>query len=124
MEEENEMEDDLQLSLSEAFGSLFKTHKTHCGQLLTTLFNDLLPEYLSQDAPFVKQKFALYVVDDLVEFLGLEILGDKYEDCFKVIENYSKSVNPVLRQAGVYGLGISSQSSGELFAKFSDSTIQ
>jgi len=109
MEEENEMEDDLQLTVSEAFGSLFKTHKNHCGQLLVTLFNDLLPSYLDEKAAFVKQKFALYIVVDLVEHLGLEILGPKYEDCFHVIERSSKSMNPVIRQAGVYGLGISSQ---------------
>lgn len=123
MEEENEMEDDLQLTVSEAFGSLFKTHKNHCGQLLVTLFNDLLPSYLDEKAAFVKQKFALYIVVDLVEHLGLEILGPKYEDCFHVIERSSKSMNPVIRQAGVYGLGISSQWNEEVFKKFSDSTL-
>lgn len=80
MDEENDMEDDLQLTISEAFGALFKTHKHHCGELLSSLFTDLLPQYLDDSAPFVKQKFGLYIVVDLVEHLGLEILGDKYED--------------------------------------------
>lgn len=124
MEEENNMEDDLQLTISEAFGSLFKTHKNQCGELLRSLFNDLLPEYLNDEAPFVKQKFALYVVVDLVEHLGLEILGEKYQDCFKVIEKYSQAINPIFRQAGVYGLGMSAKSSGEYFKNFSDSTVE
>ena len=123
MEEENEIEDDLQLTLSEAFGSLFKTHKNKCASLLTTLFNDLLPSYLDEKAPFIKQKFGIYIVVDLVEHLGLEILGGKYEDCFQVIARCSKSINPVIRQAGVYGLGVSSLSSGELFEKYSDETL-
>lgn len=123
MEEENDMEDDLQLTISEAFGSLFKTHKHHCSTLLNSLFEDLLPEYLNDSAPFIKQKFGLYIVVDLVEHLGLEILGDKYLDCFKVIEKYAQSINPVCRQAGVYGLGMSSKSSGEYFKNFSDSTV-
>mmetsp|Transcript_33835 Transcript_33835/g.33364 ORF Transcript_33835/g.33364 Transcript_33835/m.33364 type:complete len:423 (-) Transcript_33835:378-1646(-) len=124
MEEENEIEDDLQLTLSEAFGALFKTHKNKCANLLNTLFNDLLPSYLDESAPFVKQKFGVYIVVDLVEHLGLEILGEKYEDCFQVIARCSKSVNPVIRQAGVYGLGISSNSGGELFAKYSTDALQ
>jgi len=95
MEEENEMEDDLQLTISEAFGTLFKTHKHQCKELLTNLFSSLLPEYLNDNAPFIKQKFGLYVVVDLVEHLGLEDLGEKIDDCYKVIEKYAGSINPV-----------------------------
>lgn len=124
MDEENEMEDDLQLTISEAFGSLFKTHKHHCKELLSNLFTTLLPQYLDDKAPFVKQKFGLYIVVDLVEHLGLEILGEKYEDCFRVIEKYSSSINPICRQAGVYGLGVSAKSGGEYFSKFASSTVE
>ena len=123
MQEENEMEDDLQLTISETFGSLFKTHKNQCKQLLQTLFGTLLPEYLNENAPFVKQKFALYIVIDLIEYLGLEILGEKYADCFRVIEKYAQATNPIFRQAGVYGLGISALQGGEYFKEFSETSV-
>lgn len=124
MEEENEIEDDLQLTLSEAFGTLFKTHKSKCGNLLKTLLEDLLPAYLDENASFIKQKFGIYIVVDLVEHLGLEILGEKYQDCLSVIARCSKSLNPVIRQAGVYGLGVSSESSGDLFKEYADKTLE
>ena len=54
MEEENEVEDELQFAISETFGILFKTHKLHCKDLLVTLFDDLLPNYLQETSPFVK----------------------------------------------------------------------
>lgn len=123
MDEENDMEDDLQLTISEAFGSLFKTHKNQCSQLLSSLFESLLPAYLDESAPFIKQKFGLYIVVDLVEHLGVEILGDKFKDCFLIIKKYAQSINPICRQAGVYGLGIGANTSGDLFKEFADETV-
>ena len=124
MEEENEMEDDLQLTISEAFGTLFKTHKNQCSELLSNLFTSLLPEYLDDNAPFIKQKFGLYIVVDLVEHLGLEHLGEKIDDCLKVIEKYAESINPVWRQAGVYGLGVFAKNSGDYFSSFADTVVE
>lgn len=123
MEEENDMEDELQLTISEAFGALFKTHKNQCQELLKHMFSDSLPKYLDDSAPMVKQKFALYIIVDIVEHLGLEILGDKYEDCFNVIAKFSLSVNPVLRQASMYGLGMSAKDGGEFFKKYASNTV-
>jgi len=76
MEEENEVEDELQMAISETFGILFKTHKDQCKKLVETLFSDLLPNYLSESAVFVKKKFALFVIVDLIEHLGLERIAE------------------------------------------------
>jgi len=125
MKEENEMEDDLQLAISEAFGTLFKTHKNHCQELLSNLFTEKLPKYLDEEhSPVVKQKFALYIIVDIVEHLGLEILGDKYDDCFAVIARYSQSINPILRQASSYGLGMSAREGGAYFEKYAKDTVE
>lgn len=124
MEEENDMEDDLQLAISDAFGALFKTHKDHCQELLKDMFTEKLPKYLAEDAPIVKQKFALYVIIDMVEHLGLEILKDKYEDCFKVVAKYANSINPVLRQASCFGLGVSAKEGGEYFRPYAKETSE
>jgi importin-5 len=124
MKEENEMEDDLQLAISETFGALFKTHKNHCKELLNSMFTSLLPQYLDEGAPFVKQKFALYIVVDLVEYLGYEYLGEKIDDCYQVIQKYTQESNPIYRQAGVYGLGITAVNGGEFFSKVGEQTIE
>lgn len=125
MEEENEMEDDLQLVISETFGALFKTHKNYCHELLKDFFETKLDKYLDEESsPMVKQKFALYIIVDIVEHLGLDILGDKYEYCFRIIARYSQCINPVLRQASVYGLGMSAQQGGACFEKYATDIVE
>jgi len=91
------MEDELQFAISETFGILFKTHKMHCSQLLKTLLEDLLPNYLQETSPFVKQKFAIFIIVDLLEHLGNEYLAEHFESCFQTLLKYSKSENPVFR---------------------------
>lgn len=74
IKEENRNEYDLQLSLAEMIGIIFKTHKEFSRNLLTELFNNILPEALSSEEK-EKQKFALFVLDDMIEFLGPAMLG-------------------------------------------------
>lgn len=49
IKEENRSEYDLQLTLSEIIGILFKTHKPKIGNLLNQLFTELLPNALNSD---------------------------------------------------------------------------
>lgn len=72
-EQEQKNEDELQTSIEGIFGALFKSHSSLCGKLLETLFSDFIPVYLDKEAPFIKQKFALYVIVDVLEYLGFEI---------------------------------------------------
>ena len=72
--EENKNEYDLQLSIAELIGVLFKTHPQLSSIIVQDLFNTLLRESLeSQEKQ--KNKFALFIMDDIVEYLGPEILG-------------------------------------------------
>jgi Importin repeat 6 len=77
IKEENRSEYDLQLSISEIIGTIFKTHKGLVSNLLNTLFTTILPEALASDVKD-KTKFVLFILDDMVEFLGPEILGQHY----------------------------------------------
>ena len=124
MQEENDVEDELQFAISETFGILFKTHKLHCKELLVTLFGDLLPNYLQEDSPFVKQKFALFVIVDLLEHLGYENLGDQFKSCFETLLRYSKSDNAVYRQAANYGFGIAAKFCPEGFKEYKDQVLE
>lgn len=122
--QEEEFEDQLQVSVTEVFGALFKTHKDQCGMLLKTLFEDLLPDYLKEDASVLKNKFALYVVVDLFDHLGIELFQDKLEDCFSVFIRFGKDPSPVLRQACAYGIGIFAQKGGEHFHPYVDQSLE
>ena len=121
MEEENKIEDELQLAISETFGSLFMTHNDQCGLLVKTLFEQLLPVYLGDGAQYIKKKFALFVIDDLIEHLGLGRIDEgQFAGCFSTLISYSKDPNPVLRQACNYGFGIIARVGGTHFQQYAD----
>lgn len=106
MEMENDNEDEFQISISEIFGALFKTHREHCGLLCATLFNDMLPQYLDDSAPDVKKRFSLYVIVDLIEFLEYDYIKDQFEPLVRYLFEYAKCDITVLRQSALYGIGM------------------
>jgi len=77
LKEENKNENELQVALAEIFGILFKTHKAHCSNLVQKLISTVLPEVAKSDTK-QKQKFLLFILDDMVEFLGPDFLGPVY----------------------------------------------
>ena len=98
MEEEMKVEDELQIAISETFGVLFKTHKDQCKLLVETLFGQLLPDYLSEGKPDIKKKFALFVIVDLIEHLGLDRIDEaQFKGCFEILVIHAQHPNPVLR---------------------------
>ena len=58
-------------------GTLFKTHGPLCGDLINQLINVTLPTALNSNEK-QKTKFGLFVMDDMVEFLGPALLGPLY----------------------------------------------
>ena len=50
-------------------GVLFKTHKHHCGKLVEALKSTFVPQCL-QSGVQKRFKFALFILDDMVEYLG------------------------------------------------------
>lgn len=79
LKEENKNENELQIALAEILGVLFKTHKEHCGKLVQKLISEVLPEAAKSETKH-KQKFVLFILDDMVEFLGPDFLGPVYAE--------------------------------------------
>lgn len=77
IKEENKNEHDLQLSIAEIIGIIFKTHPQFSASIVQNLLTGLLTETLQSEEK-VKNKFALFIMDDMVEYLGPEILKDHY----------------------------------------------
>jgi len=77
LKEENKNEHQLQLDLGEIIGVIFKTHKDHCNTLTQKLITTILPEVAKFETK-QKQKFLLFILDDMVEFLGPSFLGPIY----------------------------------------------
>ena len=122
IKEEIKTEQALQLSLGEFFGTLFKTHKPMCSQLVTELFA-LLPKYITNEEKH-KQKFGLYILDDMVEFLGPDVLGQHFSEIGMQIIRFATNEHESLRQAASYGVGQLAKHSGAHFASLKPQALE
>lgn len=122
IKEENKGEYELQLSVAELIGILFKTHSQLCGPLIDGLFATTLRETVVSPIK-QKKKFALFILDDMVEFLG-EGIGAKFSDVSQALLAFANNQSPALRQASVYGIGLMAQNCGPLFASVSANSLQ
>ena len=123
LKEENKSENELQVSLAECIGILFKTHGPHCRNLVQVLQSTVLPA-VEADGSKQKQKFLLFILDDMVEFLGPDFLGPAYLAVAQKICSYASSKYSAIRQAAVYGIGMMAQHGGTTFAQISQLCLE
>jgi len=118
LKEENKNENELQLALAELLGIMFKTHRDACQPLVQKLITEVLPK-VAQDKGKAKTKFLLFVLDDMVEFLGPDFLGPVYPQVVEQICSHTNSKYAAVRQAAVYGIGMTAEHGGAAFAALS-----
>ena len=119
LKEENE----LQVALVELIGILFKTHKQYCGPLAEKILKEILPNLENSDDKG-KQKLVIYLIDDMIEFLGPDFLTqDVYQKLVKQLCSFTGSQSAPLRQAAVYGLGKAAQHGGAAFAGVANDSL-
>lgn len=69
IKEENSNEFDLQIAAAELMGALFKTHRDFVAPLVQRLRTELIPACFASSEQ-KRYKFALFILDDMVEHLG------------------------------------------------------
>ena len=57
----------------------------------------------------------MFILDDMVEFLGPDFLGPLYIQIAEQICKFSNSKFAAIRQASVYGIGMIAQYGGTMF---------
>ena len=92
-------------AFSDAIGALFKTHKEFCMDIAGKMVNDVLPKYFKNTATNFEKKMGLFIMDDMIEFLGQELLNAIWSDIFKILLQYVDHPSCEIRQAASYGLG-------------------
>ncbi len=97
--------EDIITSFSDAIGSLFKTHKEYSMEIAQKMVTDVLPKYFNEEASNFEKKMGLFIMDDMVEFLGQELLGQIWPDISKTLMTYVDNPSCEIRQAASYGLG-------------------
>ena len=123
LKEENKNEHELQIALAEIFGTLFKTHKEFCRELVQKLWQEVLPAAAKHGTKHT-MKFVLFIFDDMVEFLGPEFLGPIFPEIVNQICSYASSKFSAIRQAAVYGIGMIAQHGGTAFSTSSLQCLQ
>ena len=112
--------EDIITAFSDAIGALFKTHKEYCMEIAGKMVNDVLPKYFKNTATNFEKKMGLFLMDDMIEFLGQELLNAKWNDIFKILLQYVDHNSCEIRQAASYGLGqfiTNTKNNYEIYAK-------
>ena len=104
-------EDTLHTSISEVFGILFKTHKQSCSAIVEFLYTQVFGKLLAEGTRDEDHKFVIFVIDDILEFLGQAFVGEKWNNLGEVLIKFSSDPHDAVRQAAVYGLGIFAENS-------------
>ena len=99
-------EDSLHTSISEVLGALFKTHKAHSLTIVNFLYSNVLSKFLTPESTVEDHKFAIFVIDDVIEFLGEAMAGDKWNALAEALFVYAVDKDDTVRQAAVYGIGV------------------
>lgn len=73
------------------------------------LIINVLPNVLKPQLSENSYKFAIFMIDDMVEHLGYTRLSKHWEEFGKVLIGFCQYKNCELRQAACYGLGIYAQ---------------
>eukprot|EP01006_Ploeotia_vitrea_P036976 TRINITY_DN66079_c7_g2_i3.p1 TRINITY_DN66079_c7_g2~~TRINITY_DN66079_c7_g2_i3.p1 ORF type:complete len:1144 (+),score=626.30 TRINITY_DN66079_c7_g2_i3:69-3434(+) len=117
LEMANNVEDDQIYYVADCVGTLIKTH----GRAFLPSFDKLVPQLLkllAQSSTKMSRKFAVFVFDDLVEYLK-EASVQYFSRFLPALIQYTVDVkNPDLRQASAYGLGVCAQFCQQGFARF------
>jgi importin-5 len=109
-------ENELQCGLVEILGLLFKTHKLHCRPLVDKVLTEIIPK-LSGTQDKAKQKFLLYILDDMIEYLGPDFLGEQiFHQIVGEVCKFAALPAAAIRQAACYGIGMAAQNGGAGFA--------
>jgi hypothetical protein len=115
LDDEIKAEEESQVAISEFIGALFRTHKEMTLGLVEYLLTTVLPKVF--DVSDLMNKFGLFLIDDMVEYLGFELLQVRWNDFLMPLLKYSLDKNVVTRQAACYGLGVYAQNTPPLVFK-------
>ena len=78
--------------------------------LANFLISNILPQVFTESQTENMLKFGIFLIDDMAEFLGYDLLQSHWSSFSQVLLKYTVEKSCVLRQAACYGVGILAQS--------------
>lgn len=99
-------EDNLHTAISEVIGVIFKTQKELSLPIVNYLMTDVFPKFLTNESSDEDHKFVIFVIDDIIEFLGQKLVESSWNALGEALIRFAADNNDAVRQAACYGLGI------------------
>lgn len=97
----------IQSELTDLIGKLFATHKSYSEDVINVILKNMIPKYFRSDASTFEVKMGIYLVDDIVEFLGQDSMPNElWQQMAKALVTFASHEECSLRQASLYGLGM------------------
>lgn len=95
-------------------------------ELVGYIIKNIFPKVFGPGLSHNIYKFGLFLIDDMIEFLGSDIVGSEIWVNFQsVFVEFCLNQNCIVRQAASYGLGIYAEKTpGELFRPFIEKSLQ
>lgn len=107
----NSDDSEVYIGLTEVIGSIFKTHPYFTSPLLGAVSSEIIPKLVVESQSNELHKYALFIIDDAIEYLSASHSTDKWDEIISILLCYANDPDDALRQAAVYGLGLYAQSS-------------
>jgi len=123
LEQDIEEIEDLLVSISDLIGILFKTHKELSLGIVERITKQILPEFFKNTSSSFELKMGIFLVDDMIEYLGQSLLQSIWKDLAFILVTYSNHEIPEIRQASVYGIGIFSKQTEAGFDAYADTLL-
>lgn len=77
------------MAISELIGILFKTHKQMTLGFANYLITNVLPQVFTEKQTENMLKFGIFLIDDMVDYLGYEMLQAHWESFSTVLLRYT-----------------------------------
>ncbi len=68
-------------------------------------------------------KFGIFVIDDMIEYLGIELIPDKWPHLCEALLRFACHKSIAVRQAAAYGIGVLSEKSHQVFNQLAPKCI-
>ena len=105
LEEDIEEIESIQSVLSDNIGFSFKTHKDISQDIVSYIISNWLPKYFRKDASNFEISMGIFIIDDMMEYLGQQFLGQYWGELVKTLIIYTTNEDHIIRRAANYGIG-------------------
>eukprot|EP01015_Nassula_variabilis_P019223 TRINITY_DN321_c0_g1_i12.p1 TRINITY_DN321_c0_g1~~TRINITY_DN321_c0_g1_i12.p1 ORF type:complete len:537 (+),score=106.57 TRINITY_DN321_c0_g1_i12:1-1611(+) len=125
LERDNEKEDELHDSVADLLGALFASHQELTLPFVEFLYTNILSKTLGNNQASNQHiNFSLQIISDMIEYLGIKHLPDKWVALTEALIKYAVYSQAVIRQPAVYALGVLAEKNPEEFQAIADHVIQ